>query len=55
MIGTGRQDEITAVIARYQRVSMRSTMKPTTIAEIENRKNEELSRPNCSGESFNYR
>src|SRR5207245_316024 len=30
------------------------TMKPTTIAEIENRKkNEEPSRPNCSGSSFN--
>ena len=33
---------------------MRLTMKPTTMAEIENRKkNEEPSRPNCSGSSFN--
>ena len=53
-IGNCANDQITAIASSTQRVSMRLTMKPTTMAEIENRKkNEEPSKPNCSGESFN--
>src|SRR5256885_7933236 len=53
-IGNCATDQITAIASSTQRVSMRLTMKPTTMAEIENRtKNEEPSRPNCSGDSFN--
>src|SRR6476646_5200385 len=53
-IGNCANDQITAIASRTQRVSMRLTMKPTTMAEIENRmKNEEPRKPNCSGESFN--
>ena len=52
-IGNCATDQITAITSSTQRVSMRLTMKPTTMAEIENRKkNEEPSKPNCSGESF---
>src|SRR5436190_1029578 len=52
-IGNCATDQITAIASSTQRVSMRLTMKPTTMAEIENRtKNEEPSKPNCSGESF---
>src|SRR5258708_37849613 len=53
-IGTCARDQITAIASSTQRVATRLTMKPTTMAEIENRKkNEEPSRPNCSGCSFN--
>src|SRR6195952_5803416 len=46
--------QTTASARSTQRVSTRLTMKPTTMAETENRKkNEEPSRPNCSGSSFN--
>ena len=49
-IGNCASDQITAIASSTQRVSTRLTMKPTTMAEIENRKkNEEPSRPNCSG------
>ena len=52
-IGNCASDQITAITSSTQRVSTRLTMKPTTMAEIENRKkNEEPSKPNCSGESF---
>ena len=52
-IGNCASAHITASASSTQRVAMRLTMKPTTIAEIENRKkNEEPSRPNCSGSSF---
>ena len=52
-IGNCATDQITAIASSTQRVSTRLTMKPTTIAEIENRKkNEEPRKPNCSGESF---
>ena len=52
-IGNCASAHITASTSRTQRVAMRLTMKPTTMAEIENRKkNEEPSRPNCSGSSF---
>ena len=52
-IGNCATDQITAIASSTQRVSMRLTMKPTTMAEIENRKkNEEPRKPNCSGESF---
>jgi hypothetical protein len=53
-IGNCATDQITAIASSTQRVSTRLTMKPTTMAEIENRrKNEEPSTPNCSGDSFN--
>src|SRR5256885_14090465 len=53
-IGNCASAQIDAKASSTQRVSMRLTMKPTTMAEIENRtKNEEPSRPNCSGDSFN--
>ena len=53
-IGNCASDQITAMTSRTQRVSTRLTMKPTMMAEIENRKkNEEPSRPNCSGCNFN--
>ena len=53
-IGNCATDQITAIASSTQRVSMRLTMKPTTMAEIENRKkNEEPRKPNCSGVSFN--
>jgi hypothetical protein len=52
-IGNCDIDQITAITSSTQRVSTRLTMKPTTIAEIENKKkNEEPRKPNCSGESF---
>src|SRR5882672_3525097 len=53
-IGNCASDHTTAMTSKTQRVATRLTMKPTTMAEIENRKkNEEPSRPNCSGWSFN--
>ena len=53
-IGNWASDQITAIASRTQRVSTRLTMKPTAMAEIENRKkNEEPRNPNCSGLSFN--
>ncbi len=53
-IGNCASDQITAIASSTQRVATRLTMKPTTMAEIENRKkNEEPSRPNCSGCNFN--
>ena len=52
-IGNCASAQITASTSSTQRVATRLTMKPTTMAEIENRKkNEEPSRPNCSGSSF---
>ena len=52
-IGNCASAHTSASASSTQRVSMRLTMKPTTMAEIENRKkNEEPSRPNCSGSSF---
>src|SRR5882724_9865854 len=52
-IGNCASAQITASTNSTHRVAMRLTMKPTTIAEIENRKKkEEPSRPNCSGSSF---
>src|SRR3954467_381278 len=52
-IGNCASDQITAITSNTQRVSTRLTMKPTTMAEIENRKkNEEPRKPNCSGSSF---
>src|SRR5437763_10688908 len=52
-IGNCARAHIAASASSTQRVSMRLTIKPTTMAEIENRKkNEEPSRPNCSGSSL---
>src|ERR1700759_5599675 len=52
-IGNCANDQITAIASSTQRVATRLTMKPTTMAEIENRKkNEEPSRPNSFGSSF---
>src|ERR1700731_2972419 len=52
-IGNCASAHISASASSTQRVATRLTMKPTTMAEIENRKkNEEPSRPNCSGWSF---
>src|SRR3954452_13666598 len=52
-IGNCATDQISAIASSTVRVSMRLTMKPTTMAEIENRKkNEEPRKPNCSGVSF---
>src|SRR5437660_1408289 len=52
-IGNCVSAQITASVNSTQRVGTLLTMKPTTIAEIENRKkNDEPSRPNCSGSSF---
>src|SRR3569833_1957586 len=52
-IGNCVSAQITASVNSTQRVGTSLTMKPTTIAEIENRKkNDEPSRPNCSGSSF---
>ena len=52
-IGNCASAQTTASASSTQRVATRLTMKPTTIAEMENRKkNEEPSRPNCSGSSF---
>ncbi len=52
-IGNCASAQITARVSSTQRVATLLTMKPTTMAEIENRKkNEEPSRPNCSGSSF---
>jgi len=49
-IGNWASAQTTAMTSRTQRVSTRLTMKPTTMAEIENRKkNEEPRNPNCSG------
>src|ERR1700712_1458444 len=53
-IGNCASDQITAIASSTQRVATRLTIKPTTMAEIENRKkNEDPSKPNCSGCSFN--
>src|SRR3954465_14079178 len=53
-IGNCASDQITAITSSTQRVETLLTMKPTTMAEIENnRKNEEPSVPNCSASSFN--
>jgi hypothetical protein len=49
-IGNCANDQITAIASRTQRVSMRLTMKPTMMADRKQEKNEEPSRPNCSGE-----
>src|SRR6202035_5746457 len=52
-IGNCATDQITASTSSTHRVAMELTMKPTTTAEIENRKKKyEPSRPNCSGSSF---
>ena len=52
-IGNCASAQITASTSSTQRVGTRLTMKPTTIAEIENRrKNEEPSRPNSFGSSL---
>ncbi|MGY4380684.1 hypothetical protein ACVWZ3_008323 [Bradyrhizobium sp. i1.3.6] len=52
-IGNCASAQITASVSSTQRVGTLLTMKPTTMAEIENRKkNEEPSRPNCSASSF---
>jgi len=52
-IGNCASAQITASASSTQRVGTLLTMKPTTMAAIENRKkNEEPSRPNCSGLSF---
>ncbi len=52
-IGNCASDQITAITNSTQRVATRLTMKPTTMAEIENRKKNEAPRkPNCSGSSF---
>ena len=53
-IGNWATDQITAIASSTQRVSTRLTMKPTAMAETENRKkNEEPRNPNCSGLSCN--
>src|SRR5262245_47609552 len=53
IIGNCASDHMTAITSRTQRVATRLTMKPTTMAEIENRKkNEDPRKPNCSGVSF---
>src|SRR6185437_3729118 len=52
-IGNCASAQTPASTIRTQRVATRLTMKPTTIAEIENRKkNEEPSSPNCAVSSF---
>jgi len=52
-IGNCASAQITAITSRTQRVGTLLTTKPTTMAEIENRKKkEEPSRPNCSALSF---
>src|SRR3954454_16211908 len=52
-IGNCASAHTTASACSTQRVSIRLTMKPTTMAAVENRKkNEEPSSPNCSGWSF---
>src|SRR3954471_6569967 len=52
-IGNCVSAQITASVSSTQRVGTLLTMKPTTMAEIENRKKKlEPSRPNCSGSSF---
>ena len=52
-IGNWATDQTTAITSSTQRVSTRLTMKPTTMAEVENsRKNEDPRNPNCSGLSF---
>ena len=52
-IGNCASAQISARISSTHRVSTRLTMKPTTIAAIENsRKKEEPSRPNASGSSL---
>ena len=53
-IGNCASDHTIAITSSTQRVATLLTMKPTMMAEIENRKkNEEPSWPNCSGSSFN--
>src|SRR3954454_9574786 len=53
-IGNCASAQTVASTSSTQRVGTRLTMKPTTTAAIENRKkNDEPSRPNCSGSSFN--
>src|SRR6516164_4690960 len=52
-IGNCASAQIKASTRSTQRVGTRLTMKPTTMAEMENRKKkDEPSRPNCSGSSF---
>ncbi|MGY4457056.1 hypothetical protein ACVWYI_001016 [Bradyrhizobium sp. LB13.1] len=52
-IGNCASAQTTASASNTQRVGTLLTMKPTTMAEIENRKkNEEPSKPNCSGWRF---
>ena len=52
-IGNCATDQITAIASNTQRAATRLTMKPTTMAEIENKKkNEEPRNPNCSGSRF---
>src|SRR5689334_13443438 len=52
-IGNCASAQITASVSSTQRVGTLLTRKPTTMAEIENRKkNAEPSRPNCAGSSF---
>ena len=52
-MGNCASDHTTAIASSTQRVATLLTMKPTMIAEIENRKkNEEPRKPNCSGSSF---
>ncbi len=52
-IGNCASAQTAASASSTQRAWTRLTMKPTTMAEIENsRKKEDPSSPNCSGESF---
>ena len=52
-IGNCTTDQMIAMTSSVWRVCTRLEMKPTTIAEIANRKkNDEPIRPNCSGSSF---
>src|SRR5262249_2135321 len=52
-IGNCASAQITASTSSTQRVATLLTMKPTTMAEMENsKKKDEPSKPNCSGSSF---
>ena len=53
IIGNCASAHINAKISNTQRVATRLTMKPTTMAAIENsKKNDEPSKPNCCGLEF---
>jgi hypothetical protein len=52
-MGNCTNDQMMAITSSVWRVCTRLVMKPTTTAEIANKKkNDEPIRPNCSGESF---